>query len=497
MTTKPTHRETAPEDRVPNGQMFAYGLGAVANNLLGGAIGYMSIVLNVGLGMNPALVGTLQAIPRFWDALADPVMGFVSDNTRSRYGRRRPYILIGAILVGLSFAVMWQLPAGHSEKFYFWVFLGSSIVFYTFYTVFAAPWVALGYEMTPDYHERTRLMAVMNFMGQFAWISLPWSFAIMSNERLFVDSVQGARVLALVIGAVVIVCGVMPAIFCRERSEPHEVAKEGAKEGKPAGMKGVGANVREFFSGFFVTLKRVEFLKLCGGTFFLFNGIMLIGAFGSYITIYYVCGGDTSLGGTYMGLFGTISTISTLASIALVTWVSKRIGKRATFMIATGITLVGSLLKWPCYDPMAPWKVLIPAPFIAVGMGALFTLMGSMIADVCDLDALECGKRREGMFGAVYWWMVKLGMALAFGASGYLLNGTGFDVELGGAQTARTFFFMKVFDVGIPAVAALLSILLVGSYKITEAKAHEIREETERRRRERAAPELATAGGTP
>ena len=110
---------TAPEDKLSVGQKFAYGLGAIANNLLGGAIGYMSIVLNVGLGMNPALVGALQAIPRFTDALTDPVMGYVSDNTRSRFGRRRPYIFIGSILVGLIFALMWQLPAGYSEMFYF------------------------------------------------------------------------------------------------------------------------------------------------------------------------------------------------------------------------------------------------------------------------------------------------------------------------------------------------------------------------------------------
>jgi glycoside/pentoside/hexuronide:cation symporter, GPH family len=488
MSARQQHK-TAPEDRIPAGQMFAYGLGAIANNLLGGAIGYMSIVLNVGLGMNPALVGTLQAIPRFWDALADPVMGFVSDNTRSRYGRRRPYIFVGAISVGLVFALMWQLPAGHSQMFYFWIFLASSIAFYTCYTVFAAPWVALGYEMTPDYHERTRLMAVMNFMGQFAWISLPWSFAIMSNDRLFTDSVQGARVLAIVIGVFVAVVGVMPAIFCRERPQPQEAKVDQ----KATGLRAVRRNVRDFLNGFFITLKRVEFLKLCGGTFFLFNGIMLIGAFGSYITIYYVCGGDTGLGGTYMGLFGTISTVSTLASIALVTWVSKKLGKRSTFMIATSVTLVGSLLKWFCYDPLAPWKVLIPAPLMAVGMGGLFTLMGSMIADVCDLDALECGQRREGMFGAVYWWMVKLGMALAFGASGYLLNATGFDVEMGGAQTSRTFFLMRSFDVIVPAVTAGISILLVWTYKITEEKSYEIRQETEKRRRGRAAPELATA----
>jgi len=220
------HHETAPEDRLSKGQMFSYGLGSIVNNLLGGAIGFMSIVLNVGLGINPALVGALQAIPRFTDALTDPVMGYVSDNTRSRFGRRRPYIFIGAIGVGVIFALMWQLPSGHSEMFYFWVFLAGSIVFYLFYTVFATPWVALGYELTPDYHERTRLMAVMNFMGQFAWISLPWFYAIMENDRLFSNSVHGARVLAIVIGIFVAIVGVMPAIFCRERFVPPEGEKK-------------------------------------------------------------------------------------------------------------------------------------------------------------------------------------------------------------------------------------------------------------------------------
>jgi GPH family glycoside/pentoside/hexuronide:cation symporter len=472
------HHQTAPADRISNGQKFAYGLGAIVNNLLGGAIGFMSIVLNVGLGINPALVGTLQAIPRLTDALTDPVMGYISDKTRSKYGRRRPYIFIGAIFVGLVFALMWQLPEGNSEMFYFWFFLAGSIVFYLFYTMFATPWVALGYELTSDYHERTRLMGVMNFMGQFAWISLPWFYAIMENDRLFSDSVQGARTLAIVIGIFVAVVGIMPAIFCRERFVPTD---EGTEE-KVSFMEGLKTNVSSFFKGLIITVKRVEFLKLCAGTFFLFNGIMLVGAFSSYITIFYVCGGDNDLGAQYMGLFGTINTASTLAAIAAVTWISSKIGKRKTFIIATSITMFGSLLKWFCYDPLAPWKVLIPAPMMAVGMGALFTLMGSMIADVCDLDELETGERREGMFGSIYWWMVKLGMALAFGLSGYLLNATGFDVEFGGAQTSSTFLWMRIVDVGIPAIAALIAIFSVASFKLTEERSYEIRSELEKRR---------------
>jgi glycoside/pentoside/hexuronide:cation symporter, GPH family len=484
MSSKEIHK-TAPGDRISKGQKFAYGLGAIVNNLLGGAIGYMSIVLNVGLGINPALVGTLQAIPRFTDALIDPVMGYISDNTHSKYGRRRPYIFIGAIGVGLVFALMWQLPAGYSEMFYFWFFLIGSLIFYLFYTIYAAPWVALGYELTSDYHERTRLMGVMNFMGQFAWISLPWFYAIMENDKFFSDSVQGAKSLAIFIGVFVAVVGIMPAIFCRER---YIMQDKEAKVKKNL-LEGIKRNAAEFFKGFMITIKRVEFLKLCAGTFFVFNGIMLVGAFSSYLTIFYVSGGDTDMGAEYMGLFGTLSTISTLGAIAAVTWISSRIGKRKTFIIATLIMMFGSILKWFCYDPIHPWKIVIPAPFIAVGMGALFTLMGSMIADVCDLDELETGERREGMFGAVYWWMVKLGMALAFGLSGFLLNATGFVVDFGGAQTSSTFFWMRIVDVSIPAVGALIATLAVASFKITEEKSYEIRSELEKRRNKTIIPE--------
>jgi GPH family glycoside/pentoside/hexuronide:cation symporter len=141
---------------------------------------------------------------------------------------------------------------------------------------------------------------------------------------------------------------------------------------------------------------------------------------------------------------------------------------------------------------MAPWKVLLPAPLMAVGMGALFTLMGSMIADVCDMDELQTGERREGMFGSIYWWMVKLGMALAFGMSGYLLNATGFNVAMGGAQTSDTFLMMRIFDVLIPATAAGLSIWAVASFKITEEKSFEIRKELDARRAKPAAEGAST-----
>ena len=89
------------------------------NNLLGAASGGMMIVLNLGLGMNPALVGLLGALPRLTDAITDPLMGYISDHTKSRWGRRRPYIFVGAILAGILYVALWQLPGNKTETFYF------------------------------------------------------------------------------------------------------------------------------------------------------------------------------------------------------------------------------------------------------------------------------------------------------------------------------------------------------------------------------------------
>ena len=105
-----------------------------------------------------------------------------------------------------------------------------------------------------------------------------------------------------------------------------------------------------------------------------------------------------------------------------------------------------------------------------------------MVADVCDLDELESHERREGMFGSIYWWVVKLGMAAALALGGLLLNATGFDVTLGGEQTASTIYQMRMFDVGIPLISSVIAIWVIASYPITEQKAHEVRLELERRR---------------
>jgi glycoside/pentoside/hexuronide:cation symporter, GPH family len=486
-----TQFATKPEDRISFPRKLAYGMGAFVNNLLAAAIGGMIVILNLGLGMNPALVGLLGAVPRVSDALIDPLMGFISDNTRSRWGRRRPYIFLGAILSGITYALLWQLPVGKSETFYAWYFLVGSILFYVAYTIFAAPWVALGYELTPDYHERTRLMGVQNFLGQLAYVVSPWFLWIMNHKPWFPDPVKGASGLAIGIGILTIAVGVVPAIVLRERFQ-HIAEEEAA--GAPPKAKGLAAfrhNMGEFFHGFGTTLRSRPFLKLCTATFLVFNSFIMISSFQLYVIIYYVFRGDQEKGATYAGYAGTLGAVSTFGVIFFITWLATRIGKRRAFFVSTGISIVGYLLKWFCYNPQHPLMILIPVPLLSFGLGGLFTLMGSMIADVVDVDELETRQRREGIFGAIYWWVVKLGMAAALAGGGYLLNATGFDVARAGEQGAQTITLLRLFDAGIPAIASALAIWVFTTYQITESKAHEVRAELELRRGT-PAPALAT-----
>ncbi len=478
-----THGRTAPEDRIKFSHKLAYGAGAFVNNLLSAAIGGMMIILNLGLHMDPRMVGWVSALPRLVDTIIDPIMGYVSDNTRSRWGRRRPFIFVGAILTAVVFALLWQLPRDASQNFYFVWFLIGSVIFYICYTIFVAPWVALGYELTPDYNERTRLMGTQNFIGQFAYVVSPWFLWIMNGGR-FGDQIAGAGWLAIAVAICTVALGVLPAVFLRERMASLATTATAAHKAETAARAGnpILRNVGEFFRGFASTMSTIPFLKLCLATFLVFNGFILISAFSSYVIIYYVSGGDQGLGAKWVGLAGTVGAVGSFGAVALVTLLATRIGKRRALMISTAISMVGYALKWVCYNPAHPWMVLLPAPLLAFGLGGLFTLVPSMIADVVDADELRTHQRREGMFSSVFWFTVKLGLTAALAGGGYLLTATGFAVGLGGAQGHRTITLLRLFDVGIPVVTSAIAIWAVATYPITEARALAVRGELEERR---------------
>ncbi|MDG2280331.1 MAG: MFS transporter, partial [Flavicella sp.] len=191
---------TAPEDIVPIGQKVAFGAGHLVLNLLPGSLAIFMFFLLTAFGMDPFLAGLLGGLPRIFDAITDPIMGFISDNTKSKWGRRRPYIFVGAIASGILFAVLWQLDPENSQMFNFWYFLILSMVFLIGNTMFATPLIGLGYEMTSDYNERTRLMAFSQIIGQIAWMIVPWFWVLIANPNVFETQAIGVQKLSVIVG---------------------------------------------------------------------------------------------------------------------------------------------------------------------------------------------------------------------------------------------------------------------------------------------------------
>jgi len=175
------------KSKVTNIEKIAFGFGMLANQMFPAALGIFIIVLIQDLGFAAIMWGILQFAPRLFDAITDPLMGFISDNTKSKWGRRRQYVLIGGILMGISYIAMWQIYAENDLTYNFIYFLLWSLVFYLGLTIFSVPYVAMGYEMSDDFHERTQIMAIAQFIGQWAWVIAPWFWIILYDPEIYPD----------------------------------------------------------------------------------------------------------------------------------------------------------------------------------------------------------------------------------------------------------------------------------------------------------------------
>jgi len=514
--------KTLQKDKVPIGQKAAFGAGHFVLNMLPGVLGvYLQVFILTAFGMDPIWAGLLGGLPRIFDALTDPVMGFISDNTKSTYGRRRPYIFVGAIISGILFILMWQIDENASETFNFWYVMILQILFLVGNTMFATPLVGLGYEMTSDYNERTRLMSLANSMGQVAWMIVPWLYVIIPDVNTFDNPAQGVRTMAVIVGVVCILFGVLPALFCKG------IDASNMENRQKISFNTLASNLTELFRGIVQVSKNKPFMKLCGATFLVFNGFQLVAAFSVFIIVFYMYEGSWALAGTWPAWFNTLNAVITaFIVIPIISKMATKIGKRNAFLVSTFLSIIGYILKWWGFDVTlnerfnqtslagtlnngvgsvfnflnpylesvgmswfsidvgdgVPWLIFLPIPFFAFGMGGLFTLMMSMTADVCDLDELENGApRKEGTFGAIYWWMVKVGQALAIILSGVILKIVGFDQDIAD-QATETMTKLRLADIIVPASTAAIAFLIMWKYDLDEKRVREIGLELNKRK---------------
>jgi glycoside/pentoside/hexuronide:cation symporter, GPH family len=427
-----TNKETAPanttyaEDRIKFSQLAAYGAGGIIPialfNVAGILVGLMG---NISLGLSAFWLGVILIIPRLWDAVSDPIIGHLSDNARTRWGRRRPFLLIGGVLVAIFFVLMWWIPKGELvrewfpsesgfQAFQLVYILISLLLFYTACTIFEIPHGALGMEMTSDPHIRTRLFSAKSFVGNLFAMSTPWLFAL-ANLEIFRgtggNEADGMRYVSLMVAAILLPLSIWWTVTLRE----------------PGFKRAVKQQKTPFWTDIKHTAHNRNFLLLTLTIFTLAMGFNFVNLLGSYIPIFYVFSGDKVAGAFLLGINGTVWAVTGVLSVFPLNWVSPKIGKRNTLILAIALMSLAQLSKIVCYNPDYPYLIVIPTMLLSAGMLFFFTLGSSMVGDICDEDDLNTGKRTEGSFYSIFWWFIKMGTALASLVAGILITVTMFD----------------------------------------------------------------------
>jgi GPH family glycoside/pentoside/hexuronide:cation symporter len=320
-------------------------------------------------------------------------------------------------------------------------------------------------------------MAFSQTVGLIAWIIVPWFWVIIADPDIFSNQAEGVRTMAIYVGVACLLLGLLPAFFCRGIDASHMGNR------KKLTFSSIFSNLKDLIRSIGEAVKNKPFMKLCGATFLVFNGYQIVASFSFFIFVFYIFNGSYEATSTWPAWFSSIGAfVSAFLVIPIVSKMAEKWGKKNAFIIATILSIIGYLMKWWAFTPDNVWLSFIPIPLMSFGLGSLFTLMMSMTADVCDLDELKNGMpRKEGTFGALYWWVVKLGQGLALVLGGLVLKLIGFDGNAA-TQTVDTLTKLRIADIVIPVVTAGLAVWVMWKYSLSEERAKEIKALLEERR---------------
>ena len=475
-----TYDELAAYENAPptKKELAFYAFGASASGLPSGVIAALQFpVFNMILGLNPGWIGMVTGAMSLMGAFLDPTFGYLGDRTRTRWGRRRPYIAAGGLVIAIAtVAYFFAGPSWSPYAILGW-FIGFNILLSFGQAMFGVSYFALGIEMATDYDQRTRVVAWRSVADKVVGIFNSWYFRF---SELFTSALVGSRLIACGAAVVGLVGSMLIALNVKERKYRAAVAETR----KPESL---------FKSAGFI-LGNTTYLRLLLIWVVFSMNIGIFGVLGLYLNVYYVFNGDKAAGATLGGITGTLALVTSLAAIPVATRACRVLGKHVTLRYALWIYIVGCALKWWCVNPHYPYLQLILPFFFSVGISSIYIILSSMQADVVDLDELQHGGRREGMFGAMGGWVMKLGGAIAASLSGWVLVWTGFHVALGGAQADGVFLKMRLCFSFMPIIFCLLALYALRKWPLTRERCEEIQRLLLQKRE---SAEAAKAAGDP
>jgi GPH family glycoside/pentoside/hexuronide:cation symporter len=443
---------TTQADRLPTSTVALY-----AAPMLG--LGFVFFLVNVYLlkfatdvlGVAPAAMGMVLLVSRIFDAVSDPLAGFLSDRTRTRLGRRRPWMLAGALPIGVSFALLWAPPVSLGPSaLTLWV--GAMVVlFYLSTTIFMMPFDAFGAELSNDYHERNRLFGARRLSFGLGAMCVFIAMHFIANA-----ADPRAMAAAIALPAAIVTSGLMlfSTLRLRERAE-----YQGRGGKRPfAALADVWRNPHAR------CLLLVFFLQQLG--------VGSVTVMAPYFSQYVLGSADAVT--MILGVF----FITSMASIPIWIRLGRRYEKRSMLlfsMVVVGVTLLGFAFIG---EGMIAAAVAIVA-FAGVAGGGLDVIFPSLQADVIDTDEHLTGERKEGVYFAAWHFAAKTAVGISGMVVGLLLQASGFQPNV--AQSEEALFTIRMLIGGMPLLCFGAGTLVFLRFRLTREAHAEIRAEIDRR----------------
>ncbi|MFS8861246.1 MFS transporter [Synechococcus sp. H60.1] len=440
---------------------LAYGVGDLGTGMTANILIFFLLpFLTNTVGLAAGLAGSIYAITRFWDALNDPLIGILSDRTRSRWGRRRPWLLFSALPFALTFAAQWWIPFPGRTGLLFAYYLAVSLLFNTFYSAANIPYASLTAELTQDYDERTQL-------NQFRFaFSVGGSMVAVVTFPLLVNLLPDRAAGHLLAGACFGVISALPLLLCfwgvREQyqswRDPLPLLQQ---------LRVAFSNRPYLF---------VSGIYLCSWLAFQFTATII-----PYFIVFWM-----QLPEVWISL--VVLAVQSVAVLTLFAWtrLSAHLGKRAMYLIGAGFWLISQAGLFFLQPGQERFMIAL-ALLAGVGVSATAYLgPWSMLPDVIDLDELQTGERREGIFYALMVFLQKVGLGLGLFFLGQVLEWSGFIPSVAGeppsTQPESALLAIRLAIGPLPAVVLIGGILLVWLYPITRQRHRQILQELEARR---------------
>jgi GPH family glycoside/pentoside/hexuronide:cation symporter len=430
-----------------------YGVADFGGNLFFTATAFVLLnYLTDTVGLSAALAGIALMVGRIWDAFYDPIIGYLSDRTKTKMGRRRPFMLGGAIPLFIAMIIMFTNPSlvigsGISQTVLFIYTMVVYIILCTAYSTVNIPYSSLGPELTTDYNERTSLngyrfgfAAIGTLLG--AGLALP-IVAMAPDKNL------GFVLMGTIFGAVLLVSTLTTVFSVRESAEV-----------RPAMSMGFWETYREVFKNkpyLFILLSYI--LHILGITI------------ASGIVIYYfkyILGAEGMTTYAMLILIG-VAMLFIPVSVAM----SKKTGKKLVYGLGFIIMAVGLMVLFLMGHTMGVTFNLIMMAFLGIGMGLLYAMPYAIVADSIEYDYLRTGERREGAFFGIWTWGLKIGQALAGFLMGVTLEAMGY-IANAMPQAASAQLGIRLFLGPISAAIFILAAVVLYFYPITEKRYTEI-----------------------